>query len=290
MAPDLAKLLTDLVDLAEEIRQIQEDDMETPDRVPYGVVDRTGWTALTEDGGSLTAEKYYLTDNVTLTTNLTIPANAKVTLDLNGFTLTGNGKGSVITVLGELTLEDTSDEGTGTVTVGVAKQGGGVYSTGTFIMNSGAITGNKAENGGGVYSTGPFTMNGGTITGNEASKSGQYDRCYGGGVYSTGAFTMNDGAITGNKVSHTGSFAASSGGGVCSTGTFIMNKGTINGNTAGSEGGGVYSKGTFTMMPGSFITSNTSNYCGGGVYNENDGTFTMKGGTITRNKAREPLI
>ena len=105
VAPDLAKLLTDLVDLAEEIRQILEDDTETPDRVTYEDY-HTGWTALTKDGGSLTAEKYYLTDNVTLETNLTIPANTEVTLDLNGFTLRGKGSGSVITVLGKLTLKD----------------------------------------------------------------------------------------------------------------------------------------------------------------------------------------
>ena len=58
--------------------------------------DHTGWTEITADSGELSAGKYYLNSDVTLTTNLTF--SGEVTLCLNGHVLTGNGNGSVITV------------------------------------------------------------------------------------------------------------------------------------------------------------------------------------------------
>ena len=45
------------------------------------------WTALTADGGVLTAGKYYLAEDVSLTTDLTI--SGEVTLCLNGHELRG---------------------------------------------------------------------------------------------------------------------------------------------------------------------------------------------------------
>ncbi|MCD8218436.1 MAG: hypothetical protein LUD01_10470, partial [Clostridiales bacterium] len=125
--------------------------------------------ALTTDGGSLASGSYYLEDNVTLTSNITIATGENVIIDLNGHKLTGTGSGSVITVNGALTLTD-SETG-GTVTGGSASNGGGVYvSDGTFTMSGGTISGNAATgDGGGVYvaSSGKFTMRGGTISGNE---------------------------------------------------------------------------------------------------------------------------
>ena len=47
-------------------------------------------TPLTSAGGELTDGSYYLDQDVTLTDNLTVPENATVTLDLNGFTLQGD--------------------------------------------------------------------------------------------------------------------------------------------------------------------------------------------------------
>ena len=321
--PDLAELLTDLMDLAEEIREILEDDTETPDRVTYGEVDRTDWTELTVDGGSLTAEKYYLTDNVTLTTNLTVPADAKVTLDLNGFTLRGKGSGSVITVLGELTLENTSDNATGTITGGMVYHayygpgkvvygyGGGVRTDegGVFNMNGGTIKGNRAEDsGGGVYvgKDSTFNMNGGTISGNKAGNgggvrtdeggvfnmnggtiSGNYATSDGGGVYNKGTFNMAGGSIVGNT-------AYEDGGGVGNFGTFTMTDGTIGGTEAGaankangaasSDGGGVYNFRTFIMSGGTIIGNEARQY-GGGVDSHTYSKFTMTGGTITGNVA-----
>ncbi|MCC8162136.1 MAG: hypothetical protein LIO86_02950 [Lachnospiraceae bacterium] len=123
-------------------------------------------TQLTSQGGRLNAGEYYLDDDITLSTNITISANTTVTIDLNGKTLTGNGSGSVITVYGTLNLIDSSTNGNGRVTGGNADYGGGVFASGTFTMEGGTISGNTATNGGsGVYvNSGTFTMSGGEIS------------------------------------------------------------------------------------------------------------------------------
>ena len=88
-------------------------------------------TPLTSAGGKLTDSSYYLDQDVTLTDNLTVPENATVTLDLNGFTLQGNGTGSVITVEGTLFINDSSTSGVGEITGGNAE-----YGEGEFILEN----------------------------------------------------------------------------------------------------------------------------------------------------------
>ena len=255
------------------------------------------WTAITADGGTLQSGNYYLTSDVTLTTDITIADNATVTLCLNGYKLTGTGTSSVITV-GEgvdFTLEDCSADasapaGRGVITGGIgfldeysARHGGGVYISGnsTFTMNGGTISGNTATFGGGVGvdNDGTFTMNGGTISGNTANFDG------GGVELVNGTFTMTGGTISGNS-------AYDWGGGVYvrNNSTFTMEGGTITDNTAKTFGGGVYvAYGTFTMTGGT-ISNNSAVYNddggnGGGVGVDNYGTFTMNGGTISGNTA-----
>jgi len=83
--------------------------------------------------------------------------------------------GNVITVEGDLTLNDSV--GSGVITGGCNDgQGGGIRVTGSFTMNGGSIRGNTAYDarllcGGGVavLEGGSLTMNGGAITGNTAN-------------------------------------------------------------------------------------------------------------------------
>ncbi|MCD7947350.1 MAG: S-layer homology domain-containing protein [Oscillospiraceae bacterium] len=188
------------------------------------------------------------------------------------------------------------------VTGSSISSGGGVYNdTGTFIMNGGEISNNMAfvelrqsfAYGGGVYNyNGTFTMNGGKISGNEAITSSANYRAqnYGGGVYNTGTFTMVRGEISGNVLRN-----------VLTTST-----NPVFPNNSVSHGGGVYNTGTFTMEREALIADNkcdgeanvdptagdgTSTSCynyGGGVYN-NDGVFTMNGGTIRGNSCRDSI-
>ena len=260
--------------------------------------DHTGWTELTAESTqtyvsadgkyALGDGNYYLGENV----QGDFTVDGTVTLCLNGYTITGTGSGSVITVnSGTFTLTDCSEGETGKVTGGKANgngvnYGGGVYvkyseevyesGGATFILEGGSITGNTAAFGGGVAveNGNHFIMNGGSITDNDFSNSG-------GGVYVAylkATFTMFDGTIANNI----GTDEYTTGGGVYATSNFTMNGGTITGNEARRGGGGVYSSENFIMNGGS-ITGNTANALGGGVYILRSSSFTMDGGTISDN-------
>lgn len=180
-----------------------------------------GWTELSADGGTLSGgTNYYLNEDVTLTTNLTINSG-EVTLDLNGHVLKGAVSGSVITLNGaaEFTLTDSSAGKTGKVTGGNTNMGGGVN------VSSGCT----------------FNMTGGTITGNTASDEG-------GGVYNVGAFNMTGGSIIDNT--------ATNGGGVylAFNSTCILTGGTISANSATEYGGGLYYQAEACFVAGTPIT------------------------------------
>ena len=238
-------------------------------------------TSLTSAGGELTAGSYYLDQNVTLTDNLTVPANATVTLDLNSFTLRGNGAGSVITVEGTLFIKDSSTSGAGEITGGNAEYGGGIYigEKGKVEMNGGKISNNQASQfGGGVYlkmRNASFTLKNGEISENTAVK--------GAGVYLDRyvSFTMEGGSVSNNTSSH-------SGGGVFASvsSKFNMSGGEISLNESTNNGGGVCAEGGyFTMSESAQVSNNVSKRQGGGVYVGSNGRFTVNSGKITDNTA-----
>ena len=153
---------------------------------------------------------------------LDVPSGVTVTMDLNGHTIdraltVATSNGYVINVVGTLTVNDSSNPSTGTITGGWNRDGygAGIYVSkdASLILNNGSITGNKNEKnseakGGGVYVgiSATFTMNGGSITNNLVSTSSQSNSASGGGVYvhsfssGEGTFNMNGGVITGNSV------------------------------------------------------------------------------------------
>jgi hypothetical protein len=171
----------------------------------------------------------------------------------------------------------------------VSSAGGGgvlVKDSGSFTMNGGTISGNRHNSasgtgGGGVFvQGGSVTMNGGT---NRDNTNDGYSGDGGGGVFvkDAGEFTMNGGTIKENRT-----FDAN-GGGVYVTDNssrFTMNGGTISKHT-GDWGGGVYvsAGGEFIMNVG-HVSENHSNEDGGGVYvTGSNSSFTMNGGTISKN-------
>ena len=171
--------------------------------------------------------------------------------------------------------------------------GGGIYIEGgnaTLTMNGGTIENNKAEKGGGVYVTNgaKFTMSGtAKITGNNASGDG------GGVALDGGTFTMSDSAsaISGNTAVYGAGIHVNGGSKVTMTG------GSISGNTAtgkdDSGGGGIHLfNGTFEMSGGT-VTGNmadgTAENAGGGgmyIYHRDTNTFTMTGGSFSKNTAQ----
>ena len=108
-------------------------------------------------------------DTIKLSSNTEVHATLQITknltLDLNCCTLRMTGDGSVLKVSGRatLTIQDSSAEGTGTITGGNAVDGGGVYidNNATLKMTGGCITGCHASyGGGGIRSSGNLYMSG----------------------------------------------------------------------------------------------------------------------------------
>lgn len=115
-----------------------------------------------------------------ITECITIPANKEITLDLNGYTLTGvkdsEGKmGNVLTNNGTLTITDSSDTKTGTIMGGTDTGEGTTGRGGIALVNNGICT---IENGNikrgddktfgnyTIQNNGDLTVNGGTISNN----------------------------------------------------------------------------------------------------------------------------
>ena len=138
----------------------------------YPAEEIAGMKSLPAGGGVLQSGSYALRSDLSLQElDLTIPAGAEVTIELNGYTLTGTGEGSVITVEsgGTLTVQDSSFYPyfrTGTITGGTGSEpkeestgsawtqftvGGGIYVLGTLHMSGGTILDCTANAGGGVY-------------------------------------------------------------------------------------------------------------------------------------------
>jgi len=186
--------------------------------------DHASYTALSSDGGEIgtagAKSFYYLTENTILKENITIAANAEVTICLNGYILCGSAEQSVITVKEGATLNVrdcqadsaehkhyyTVDSGTGLwsftnggafLTSDNAEKyiAGGVITGGMYALGQATEQDSAAYIGGGIYNRGKLNISGGAVAGN-------YGYC--GGVYNSPdglkgkAFTMTGGKIVGN--------------------------------------------------------------------------------------------
>lgn len=198
--------------------------------------------------------KVRLTKDIVMTGAVTVNNGNRLTIDLNGHTLTAAENSRAFLIQnGALTIEDS---------IG----GGVIQGSGTVNGYGGAILMNGSD------SNNALTLAGGTIRGFTAK--------YGAGVsMGNGTFRMTGGAI--RNCSATGGKA--DGGGVyVSGGSFEMSDGTISACNAANAGGGVYvSSGTFEMSGGSI--ENCTAYEGAGVkvlVSSGKASFSMSGGTI----------
>ena len=256
---------------------------------------------LTAAGGELASGTYTLSDDITLTgANLTIPANSVVVLDLNGHTLKGTGTDSVIVVLGELTVKDSSGNNSGKITGGNAANtdasinsntynGGAIYvgENAKLTMTGGTITGNKAFNGGGIYmgKAAVVVITGGEISNNKSLRDGGGG---GGAIYAYGeGGSLN---IEGCKLKN--NTAVYQGGAIFTDGPTCVGVNTeISGNSA-AHGGGICAN-NYLKITGGVISHNTATagngttagkpIYGGGVL-VNGATLDLEGGVISYNK------
>ena len=253
---------------------------------PSTIFGATG-TVLTKAGGSLASGSYYLSSNISLTNNITVGSGKTVVIDLNGYTLKGNGNGSVITNKGTLTIEDNSNNAgtsaSGKITNGNATNGGGINNQGKLVIKGGIISGNTATYGGGIFVDGGeiVKITGGEISNNIAAKNG-------GGIE-----VKTDKIVTVEIYSGTfeNNVAESSGGAVgidCPNGTINVGKMNCDGsassehihpilknNVAGLHGGGFYMSGAEAVL--NIYCASIDNNKIGDVENN----FEQVSGTIT---------
>lgn len=145
-----------------------------------------------------------LTEDIVMTGAVTVNNGNRLTIDLNGHTLTAAANSQAFRIQnGALTIEDSGStgviQGSGTVT----GNGGAIWmssndSNNALTLTGGTIRGFTATDGGGVYvSGGSFKMTDGTISTCNATNAG-------GGVYvSSGSFEMSGGSIE-NCTAHEG--------------------------------------------------------------------------------------
>lgn len=148
--------------------------------------------------------KVRLTKDIVMTKAVTVNNGNRLTIDLNGHTLTAAENSRAFFIQnGALTIEDSIGggviQGSGTVNgYGGAILMNGSDSNNALTLAGGTIRGFTATDGGGVYvSGGSFEMSGGTISACNAANAG-------GGVYvSSGSFEMSGGSIE-NCTAHEG--------------------------------------------------------------------------------------
>ena len=220
-------------------------------------------------------------DTIKLSSNTEVHATLQITknltLDLNGHVLKMTGSGSVLKVSGRatLTIQDSSAEGTGTITGGNAEDGDGggvcVEAYAALEMTGGCITGCRAEDGGGVYidNNATLKMTGGCITDCHA--------IYGGGIYSCENLYMGGTAKIEKCTSNGGSYDAIWNKG----GDMYADGGTVDG-TVNNQGTIKHSNGVtaVTVFNGT-VYNRSGRSIGAGIYNgtvENNGSIS--GGTF----------
>ena len=228
--------------------------------------------------------KVRLTENIVMTGAVTVNNGNRLTIDLNGHTLTAAANSKAFYIQGgALTIEDSSGtgviQGSGTVN----GYGGAIWmssgdSTNALTLTGGTIRGFTAKYGAGVYmGSGTFSMTGGAIQNCSATDGGLAD---GGGVYvSSGSFELTGGTISACKANNAG------GGVYVSSGSFEMSDGSIEDCTA-HEGAGVKvyaSSGetaSFSMSGSGKIKNCNQNGVSVSAIGNGTPEFSMSGGTI----------
>ena len=238
-----------------------------------------------------------------VTENITI--NKSLTLNLGGFTLSGDGTKTVVSISGkdkdmDVTVKD------GTVTGGHATYGGGFYiQSGNIKIENCIIEKNTAIAGGGVNIGGSANVK---ITGSEI-RNNTVSGASGGAIYLASGWAYDgyyncvcevvdtklngNSAVIGGAVGmgatlfHDGIDNAYGGKGV--TATFIMDgESIIDGNTA-KYGGAVHLTGNgsrFLMKNGTITNNTATSREGGAIWATNYGGVTIEKGTISGNTAK----
>lgn len=253
----------------------------------------SGYTCLNSDmpdAGALATGNYYLTGDLTLTTNLTV--SGTVTLCLNGYTLTGatDSTSSVITINAGATLNLYGGSGMTTDwdTTSIPYTQVSESNENTTPVYSGAITGGNATKGGAIYvDGGTLNMYSGTLIGNQVTGIYGSSEGHGGAIYGNGAdINIYGGTIVGNSAAYYGGGIYAYNGSVTLGDSTTVDAATIEYNT-GSYGGGIHANGSTVLLDdGGYLQYNTASTYGGGIYVQGGATVNVDGTDIQNNSVQ----
>ena len=170
-------------------------------------------------GGTLASGNYYLTENLTLTSEIRVDRNSIVKICLNGHSITQTANAGIFANNGSLDVIDCMAAGklSGGKGCTSTQAGGCIYNSGTMTISGITMDGNSAPHGGAVSNYGDMQITNCTITNNSANGDG-------GGINNAGTLTVTNTEITGNN--------AVNGGGISTIGKLTLNNVTVTGNTA----------------------------------------------------------
>ncbi|MGE9942084.1 Cna B-type domain-containing protein [Bariatricus sp. SGI.161] len=263
-------------------------------------------------------ENIKLKTDISVSEGLTITANANITLDLNGRTLSASGTAALFTIPENAVLTIVnSQQGTETVTATSGSLAGNTatlsedsltyYVTTTSVKNSATGATQEALEKRTVSTAGAivggsrpvFQVTGGTLNIQSGMIRGGTGRAI---TQTSGTTNMSGGYICGFTQSSSKTDNTSFGGAVkASGGTLNLSGSVLAGNTA-HNGGAIYATGsTKVFITSSVISGNTANRTtrgwndhsesgayrcgGGGIYSDTNAEITMNGGYITNNVA-----
>ena len=170
-------------------------------------------------GGTLASGNYYLTENLTLTSEIRVDRNSTVKICLNGHNITQTANAGIFANNGTLDVIDCMAAGklSGGKGCTSTQAGGCIYNSGTMTISGITMDGNSAPHGGAVSNCGDMQITNCTIANNSANGDG-------GGISNAGSLTVTNTKITNNN--------AVNGGGISTIGKLTLSNVTVTGNTA----------------------------------------------------------
>ncbi len=183
------------------------------------------------------------------TTPFNNAAADEVQVEGDGFTVDGDGTGTVFSVSADtaVAMHNLTITG-GAASAGPSNdQGGGIYNQGDLSLTAVSITNSSAESGGGLYSEGSVMVEASTFSGNSANGAG-------GGAYivsdgGTSTFFVGNVTFSGNTAAQGGAIAADATTGSADIGLGFV---TLSGNSAGN-GSALFANSGSTFTIGSSI-------------------------------------
>ena len=223
-----------------------------------------------------------VTASTEISTDIEIPADKKITIELLGNTLSMSQK---ITNNGELVIKDSSEDKTGTITNSLTDQSAyGIVSNKKITLESGNVV--TTSNASSVYISGEGILNDVKISSNQKS------------VYlNSGTLTINGGSYTSKKANavesaggtieiNGGEYKSEESQGICLGGSSVINNATVTGkNGIETTGTMTINNATVTVTEnalynyGTNLTINEGNYNGKMAIGHNRGTTNVYGGT-----------